>query len=684
MAAEERDAFQLDPFAFPSETKGRFVMLIVAALAFGVNLGNIVQAAVIGNAEFRVLGARYLTFIRRWWGINSLTLGPEELAAFARQEAAVVIDSLGLLLRLAVPSFLTLLLLVLAAAIFYRGHAVRLRRHYQTRPLTSAEAPRVVADLERCANRLGLALPRLEYSPSGLAQGHAFGAGGGEVLLLQGTPALLESSWGEDSRAIALHELAHLANGDSREREKAKAVWTVFLIALFLSQILMLGLSGRRFSGVVILQALAMIGFVRAIWAGLIRVREFYADWRAASQGAKPALERILRLPEGEVGKWEHWEWYWRAWDRWEDRGWWRAGTAAWDGCWRHARRIVKLHPSFAARRKVLADPDLLFRISPDLPFLTGVLLTLVLIGSLFFFIKISVVFLGGLALVDSVVWRGLAALPRGVPRDLLLVGSRVVIVGVHVLAVTGALFGLSYLVAGAIGVQVQRQAFYGLARRTAKGWGYLRLMPSALLFAAGMEVGFFIAPFNPLQPAGPENWKAILIWLASFTVLTWLWLAYVHGLSRMLLGSYAGKTNPRLRRAVVTWSSVGLLTVLYWPAAFARITLQMAYLMHSKVSLPLPLPSGAEPRRVFIYGFFITLIVMLVFAVAVYTFWAVVTLAGVRIGPLRWKKRCSICKEATTFRLSLGQRCTSCGSPLALWIFARTETTPLNAGALK
>jgi Zn-dependent protease with chaperone function len=663
--AEQRNTSQLDPFAFPSETKGRFVMLIVAALAFGADLGNIVQAAVVGDAEFKVLGARYLAFIRSWWGINSLTLGPEEMAAFARQGTAVVADSIGVLVRSVMPPFLALLLLAFAAAVFYRGHAGRLRRRYQTRPLTRVEAPRVVADLERYANRLGLALPRLEYSPAGLAQGHAFGLRGEEVLLLLGTPVLLESSWGEDSRAIALHELAHIANGDSQAREKARAVWGVFLIA-FLVSLILIGFSGRRLSGVVLLRAAAMLVFVRAIWAGLIRVREFYADWRAASQGAKPALERILRLQESEVGRWERWEWYWRAWERWEDRGWWRTWTAAWEWCWRHARRIVKLHPTFAERRDVLCDPGLLFRISPDLPFLTGVLLTLVLIGSLFSFIKIFLVFLGGISFLDSLAWRGLAALPRGVPRDLLLVGSRVMGIGVLLLVVTSVLFGLSYLVAGAIGVQVQRQAFYGLARRTANGWGYLRLMPTALLFAVGMEAGFFIAPFNPTPPAA-ENWPAILIWLASFTVLTWLWLAYVHGLSRMLLGSYAGKANPRLRRAVVTWSSVGLLTVLYWPAAFARVTIQMAYLMHSK--LPLALPPGIEPRRVFIFGFFITLIVMLVFAVAVYTFWVLVTLIALRIGPLRWKKRCSICREAITFRLSLGQHCKSCGSPLALWI---------------
>jgi hypothetical protein len=664
MPAERRERPALDPFVFPSETKGRFTMLIMAALAFGANLGIFLHAAIFGNAQFIALTARALSAIQQWRGKSVLDASAAELKTFAQQQTIFARDSLWACAEVLTLPVLLVLLLIGVAATFYYGHAKRLRNRYRTQPLTKAESPMVVADLESYAHRNGLSLPQLEYT-SGLAQGHSFGTKGGEVLLLHGTPAMLESSWGEANRAIALHELAHIANADAQEREKAKAVWKAFVIVLLGALALLLAF-GIRLSSSALIRVLGMLIFVRALWAGLIRTREFYADWRAASWGAGPALMGLFDLPEGENNPWERYRWWWQAWERWGDRVWWRAGGEALDWCWRLARWSLQLHPSFSTRGKVLRNPARLFRISPDLSLLTGALLTIVMVGSLLIIVNALLVVGAVFALFQSAVFRFLADLPLGTTRDLLLVGAMVTLSLLLLTALTSVLLIPSYLITRTIGVQLQRNAAAGLATGEVKGWGYARLLPAAFLLSIGVETGLHIAPFSPFTSASHESWAAIPVWLVGFTILLWLWLAYVHGLSRMLLGSYAGRKRPRNRQALVTLSSVALLTVLYWPALLARLTLQLLPLAHAGGRLPF----NMEPRRVFAYGFFFTTLIVLVFALLVYLTWILASMALMRIGLMRRKKRCPTCGEEIVYILNLGRRCRGCNEILGPWIF--------------
>jgi hypothetical protein len=287
-----------------------------------------------------------------------------------------------------------------------------------------------------------------------------------------------------------------------------------------------------------------------------------------------------------------------------------------------------------------------------------------------YFFFVLSCV----LGFYHSVALQFLAGLPSGPMRELLLVGASVIAWCFVLLVLTGVLVVPAHMITRTIGVQLQRRAVAGLATREMKGgWGYARLLPTAFLLALGMEIGFH-AVINLIVPSMRESLAAVLIWLASFTLLTWLWLAYVHGLSRMLLGSYSGRANPRLRRSLVTGSSVALLTVLYWPASLARLTVQ---------ALPLLLRSGAqlsfgmEPRRVFVYGFFITTINVLIFALVIYSLWVLASLAVLRLGPLGRRGRCSTCGEETLYMLNLGRACHGCGEWLAPWIFLDTAKAP-------
>jgi hypothetical protein len=666
MPIERVETSLLDPFAFPPETRGRFVMLITAALACGANLGVVLHSVLVGNRDAPKVMKQIEYAIHQWRGRPVFNLGTADLKALAQQEAVISKAALLLLAENLILPCLMLLLLTALATSFYRKHPERLRLRYGTRALTKDESPMVVADLESCAERLGLSLPRLEYS-SGLAQGHAFGMQGSEILLLHGTPAVLEKSWGEANRAIALHELAHIANADSQEREKAKSLWKAFVIML-LSGVVLLWAGGGRLTIIGLIQTIATLVFVRTLWAGLIRSREFYADWRVVSWGKGAILLSLLTLPEGGREPWERWNWWWAAWERWGDRLWW---NLAWKGCGCGLRRVrwfLRSHPSFRERRKLLLDSSALFRISLDLPLLTGILLTLVMAGSVIL-ITFSVSILGAcLGLLHSMVLRLLADFPAAITRDLLLIGTQVAGAFFVLVSITAVILAPSYFITRTIGVQLQRNAMLGMVTVGAKSWGYARLLPVAFLLAIGMEIGLHIAPFNIVLLTNRETWVATPLWLMSFTVLLWLWLAYVHGLSRMYLGSYAGHENPKLRQAVVTWSSVALLAVLYWPAFLARLTLQLLPLSHARERMLLDI----EYRKFFVYGLFAPTFVVLTLALSVYLVWVMATMAILRIGPLRAPKYCSTCGEKALYILSLGRRCRGCGEKLAPWIFTR------------
>src|SRR4029077_6514407 len=280
-----------------------------------------------------------------------------EMKAAAREMASLLTEKFApFVLRLLIIPGAVLLLFACLAIFLYRSHNQRLKRRYASKPLTRAEAPKVVADLESCAVSSGLLLPKLEYS-SGLVQGHAFGYKGKEVLILAGTPEVLGNAWEKSCRPVALHELAHVVNDDARDRDKAKALWTAFVIFLLLGFIVLCGLRGFSWRiGGLTLEFAAMLLFVYVIWAGLIRIREYYADWRAASWGVGAQLQRLFSLPEGEVGFLERWNWWWRAWNRWGDKAWWRFGGDIGAWCRHKARCLLRFHPSFTDRSSILKN----------------------------------------------------------------------------------------------------------------------------------------------------------------------------------------------------------------------------------------------------------------------------------------------------------------------------------------
>jgi hypothetical protein len=350
----------------------------------------------------------------------------------------------------------------------------------------------------------------------------------------------------------------------------------------------------------------------------------------------------------------------------WGDQAWWRLGYRICTAAKRKWDWLLRLHPTFKARQKVLSDPRSLFKISAELPFITGLLLTFVFSG----FFRLVADFVTLADIISNYFYHKfllyLAHWPANDQRNFLLMAAGVVDFFIVPLLVASVfLCTLSFLTTRSLGMQVRRQAAVGML--SVGSWGYLRLFPHALLFASGMEVGLVVSPFNELTTSR-EVWPMVLLWIAGHTVIIWLWLAYVHGLSRFLFGSFVGREGPVLRDSLVSFASASLLTVLYWPAALARLTVQASSIIGIGSLFP---DFDVEIRRAFVYYFLVALLAALTCAVLLYVACVLLTMVIVWFVVIRKKLRCPSCRQLTSYLRPLGHQCSGCGSNLAPWLLS-------------
>ncbi len=569
----------LDPFSLPTETRGRFWMLITAMLFLTWSAAGLVAPGLaVTDQELQAarLPAGLTQRIATAGGLAGLT--DRDLRYL--EDPARLGTSLEILAKWAARLGLALLLVLLTAAtavLVYRLHPRWRRLSARVRSLAPDEAPRAVAEIRALVARAGLpASIELVHMP-GLFTGMAFGTQGRERLVLAYPSGLLDAAWDETLRPVAYHELGHFANGDIRRQEITRAMGistALLMLGVWLQAAFSGGAPGSARTVPELLalavRSLAFLGVLWWTWAGLLRVREFYADWRAVSWGRGEALRGRLRLRPSH-------------------RPWWQRWGAARRGLARHPRLERALealrdygayhHPSPSRRLAILDDAGPLFRVSPDLAFLTGLLVTTVLANAGAMFSDVVQIARSSMTVLFFLL--GPLAL-------LALLGIALVALG-----------ALTFLLTSTLGVQVQREAVADLATGSQGDWGYLRQGRTALLFALGLEAGllatpasFLLAPVSPLY---------VLAWLAGFTLLTWMWLVYCRAMARFALGSAGGSLPPCRRQAWLTWGSALLLAVLYSPALALRVTLQKvgdAELLQSLSRL------GGSPRQSFVVVF--------------------------------------------------------------------------------
>ena len=280
---------RLNPFAFPSDTTFRFVLLVVAVLGSTLYAWNWIYAAAGDHAErfLRASQACLASEPTQFTGLDDFTASSRAFTACVqasnRPIAWWMLGGLALVLGLA-------LALTLAQP-WWR------RRRLRLRPLRQEDAPAVVAEVAVLAEEAGLReLPALVWNPLDRSPtGLAFGYAGSYTVALSGGLVVRQAVDPEAFRAVVRHELAHIRNRDVDLTYFTISLWHAFLLGAVLPFVVTLldeGIAANASAGWRI-GALAVLVYLTR--NAVLRSREIYADVRAsAAPGGAAGMRQVL------------------------------------------------------------------------------------------------------------------------------------------------------------------------------------------------------------------------------------------------------------------------------------------------------------------------------------------------------------------------------------------------------
>lgn len=354
-----------NPFAFPSDTGFRFAVLILSVLGAGLTIFDLVFLSIPSIQRWFLQS--HVTCFR----LHGTSGEPENLS---RCLADVRLTEAGW----AVGS--TLLLLLVAALIYWYYPKWKVYRR-QLRRLELEDAPDIVAYLEDLCREVQLSrAPMVLWDPLNPAiYGLAMGRLGRYYIVISGGLVTRFYTDRPVFRAVVLHELAHLRNGDVDRTYFTVAVWRAFLIVA-LGTLLVVQLWYRNTSpfttATLTLGVVALTVLVYMMRNGVLRAREIYADVRASAwDGPDGALVRVLeslRAPH---------------------KRWWRP--------------MLQMHPAPQARRLAIENPGRLYMLSFWDAFAAGVAAGMAVPNLIYL---LTLVTQGALASVGTGPWIGSAA----------------------------------------------------------------------------------------------------------------------------------------------------------------------------------------------------------------------------------------------------------------------------------
>lgn len=349
--AHHASPLRLNPFVFPSNTGSRFALLILTVLGASLFLFNVMAYSFPGHASNMLETYAKCQAMAPTPDLlpESATQAPTEYAA-ASEAFTGCVASVG-----RITAALTLggvaALLGVAGAIYWLYPGWKIRRE-GLEPLEPEDAPELPAYLDDLSREAGLSraptflLNPLAPSNSGLA----FGRFGRYYVVLNGGLAVQFYVDRPAFRAVMLHELAHLRNGDVNKTYFTVAVWWAFvgvaLVPFFITMLLDLDASLAFGVG---WRALVLAVLVYLTRNAVLRTREVYADVRASvGEGTDGALDRVLQsLARPKPARWRE----------------------AIPERWRHA---LDVHPDPDERRGTLRETSGLFEMGGWEAFATG------------------------------------------------------------------------------------------------------------------------------------------------------------------------------------------------------------------------------------------------------------------------------------------------------------------------
>jgi Zn-dependent protease with chaperone function len=320
---------RLNPFAFPSDTELRFVLLVVAVLSTSMLVYSAIYDRLPSTAEYKraeyarcvtevdpfVSSGSFIDLVSRQLAFNQCTAMVDRGQADWMLAGAALVTAIGVGIYLTAPARL-----------------IRRRRLLPLPPELSFSVGACVAELSATAGVSpgpALVWDPLDAHPSGLA----FGRFGMRYVYLSGGLVSWYTSDLPTFRAVVLHELGHLRNADVDRAYLTIAIWDAFVVGAVFPFILVETLFGPSASDMAAtgLRLAALALFVYLARNAVLRARELYADVRASVwDGPGGALSRAIAAASTSPG-------------------------AAW-------RRHWGFHPDAATRLRTLRDTASMFR----------------------------------------------------------------------------------------------------------------------------------------------------------------------------------------------------------------------------------------------------------------------------------------------------------------------------------
>ncbi len=491
---------RLNPFAFPSDTDLRFVLLIVTVLGASLFIYNWICL----QTHFQELLASASCASHQ---------GPKSIQAIsalnvpAFQTAANAVSQCGIPYhRIETVYMISGVVLVGTVAVviywlfplwnLWRGKLVL---------LSAEDSPELMVYLAELCHEAQLArLPSFVCNPfNQTITGLAFGRVGRYYVALSGGLVTLFSTDRASFRAIVLHELAHLRNADVSKTYFAIASWWAFVIVALVPFIVISAVGFVKNPDVLLTldkawRVLVMAALVFLVLAATLRAREFYADVRAAiwENSATPLLRVLNRLAMPKK--------------RWQ--------------------RVTQFHPDPHERGRTLNETDRLFRLG--------------LWDALGFGIAVGIAAPNILALVNSLFY----LLPQINTSDI------------PDWQTFGAALILAPLLAAAIGLSTWRTTFAALVR----GQAPLNIGRAGFCVGVGLILGTFLSLsfdnilVNPLFPFVLSLPWSLVVLVSLVLFLHWIAMGTSAWLDVMI-----SSRSPRLFYTVGLVIAIGVLVVV-------------------------------------------------------------------------------------------------------------------------
>ncbi len=334
MAATVR-APRINPFAFPSETTLRFGLLVIFVLCG--------TATLFGSFGGTPPEATKCTS-QMWSGVlmpgleaSSSPDGGQKMAALGAELVPAVVRCLDMIRSGAALKLAGIGLVVSAAVLLYHLYPGWMLRRRRLEPISTAGLGELEQELQHLLDKAGLdRAPTFLWNPLAGGLPIVFGRGGRHYVALSG-PFVTQYFHRDRGgfRAVMLHELAHIGNGDVAKTYFTRALWHAFVAVALVPAVafLLWRLAQGRWSDAASLFFDGVLWTAVVVLSGLavLRAREYYADLRASAWDPGSRIDGMLAVLAEPTG-------------------------AGW-------RRWLRFHPDPRQRRGIVEDPSELLRL---------------------------------------------------------------------------------------------------------------------------------------------------------------------------------------------------------------------------------------------------------------------------------------------------------------------------------